>query len=75
MERERGVYLASYEDIILSKLDWYRVGGLVSDQQWRDILGILKVQNESLDLKYLLVWAEELGLTELLTKAFRDAEV
>lgn len=67
------VYLASSEDIILNKLDWYHLGGDVSEQQWNDIMGVIKVQSELLDKKYLSHWAEELGLSELLDKAFRDA--
>lgn len=37
-------YLASSEDVILSKLDWFRKGNQISDQQWRDIQGVMKVQ-------------------------------
>ncbi|WP_069472379.1 hypothetical protein [Candidatus Marithrix sp. Canyon 246] len=66
-------FFASSEDIILSKLDWYRLGDYISEQQWRDIQGILKIQRESLDIDYLYNWAIQLGLKELLEKAFRDA--
>jgi len=67
------VYLASSEDIILNKLDWYHLGGDISEQQWNDILGVIKVQSDLLDKKYLSHWATELGLSNLLAKAFRDA--
>ena len=67
------VFLASSEDIILNKLDWYHLGGDISEQQWNDILGVIKVQSDLLDKKYLSHWATELGLSNLLAKAFRDA--
>jgi hypothetical protein len=43
-EPERAVYVASAEDTILAKLEWYRMGGEISDRQWTDVRGVLKVQ-------------------------------
>lgn len=63
---------ASPEDTILSKLEWYRMGGEVSERQWRDILGILKVRQGELDLDYLQTWAAELQVTDLLTRALKE---
>jgi hypothetical protein len=60
--------LASPEDIILSKLVWYRKGGEVSDRQWSDILGIIKVQADRLDPAYLEKWAGVLGVLDLLSR-------
>lgn len=57
------------EDIILAKLEWYRMGGEVSEQQWRDITGIIKVQTNQLDLDYLRIWAAQLKVSDLLEKA------
>jgi hypothetical protein len=68
-------YLVSPEDIVLNKLIWFRLGGGVSDRQWNDILGVLKVQKNLLDKKYLKNWASELKVEDLLTKAFKDAGV
>ena len=66
-------YLASPEDVILKKLDWYRQGGCISERQWNDALGVLKVQQSSLDMQYLRHWAATLGLTDLLLRALADA--
>jgi len=62
-------YVASPEDTVLAKLQWYRKGGGVSDRQWADVLGVLKVQGTALDRAYLREWAHKLGLTALLRKA------
>jgi hypothetical protein len=66
--------MVSAEDIILLKLEWYRLGGEISDQQWRDIRGVLKTQSSNLDDAYLDKWATDLGVVDLLTKARQDAK-
>lgn len=65
--------LASPEDVILNKLEWYKMGGEVSERQWNDILGVLKVQGTSLDLAYLRQWAAALDVSPLLDRALEDA--
>jgi hypothetical protein len=66
--------LASPEDTILAKLEWYRMGGDVSDRQWRDILGVLKTRAGELDLDYLRKWAEELRVSDLLERALQESD-
>lgn len=70
---EDRVFVASPEDTILAKLDWYRLGGGVSDRQWGDVTGVLKMQGERLDFAYLRQWAKELGVADLLEQALDDA--
>ena len=74
-ESDRRVFSSSPEDLILRKLDWYRHGGGVSDRQWRDVLGVLKVQAERLDLAHLHQWAAVLGLTEVLERAVSESGI
>ena len=64
---------ASAEDTILSKLEWYRLGGEVSERQWRDILGVLKTRAGELDLEYLHQWANELKVSDLLERVLKES--
>jgi hypothetical protein len=66
--------VATPEDSLLSKLQWYRQGGEASDRQWNDLGGIL-VQNPNLDWDYVNSWAARLGVTSLLEKARADSQL
>jgi hypothetical protein len=68
-------WFASAENVLLNKLEWFRKGGEVSDRQWRDILGILRIQKDALDVSYLSKWADELGCADLLERAKTDAGI
>ena len=70
-----GAYTASPEDVILAKLRWYREGREASALQWRDVLGVLKVQGVALDVGYLSRWAEGLGVDDLLSRALTEAGI
>ncbi|HUV41879.1 MAG TPA: hypothetical protein VMW23_08850 [Sedimentisphaerales bacterium] len=72
-ENSRTFYIFSPEDIILSKLQWYQQGGAVSQQQWKDVVGVLKVQGDKLNFEYLKHWASRLNLSDLLNRSFDDA--
>lgn len=72
-EPERRAYVASAEDIVLAKLEWYRLGGEVSDRQWRDVLGVIQVQGDRLDRGYMRRMAAGLGVADLLSRAFEEA--
>jgi len=73
VEGTRPFYMASPEGTILNKLEWYRMGGEVSDRQWNDILGVLKVKGTALDMAYMQRWAKALQVTDLLERALVEA--
>ena len=70
---DRPFIVASPEGTILNKLEWYKMGGGVSDRQWKDIQGILKVRGARLDMAYLHRWAAALDVSDLLERALLEA--
>ena len=70
----RPVFVTSAENILLRKLDWFRIGDEVSDVQWRDVLALLKIQRGALDLDYVRRIARSTGLDSLLARALSQAE-
>ena len=62
------------EDIILHKLEWYRLGGEASERQWSDVRGVIAVQREALDHGYLRRWARDLQVSDLLDRALSPTE-
>jgi hypothetical protein len=67
--------LPTPEDIILQKLTWYRMTKNESQRQWRDVLGVLKLQGDRLDFEYLQKWALELELSDLLATACTESGI
>ncbi len=57
----RSFAFRSPEDVVLRKLE-HRAGGEVSERQWLDAIGVLKVQQRDLDFEYLHRWATDLGV-------------
>ena len=70
---DRGIPLASAEDVLLAKLEWFRRGGESSERQWDDVLGLLRFGAGAIDLEYLSHWAAVLGVTDLLERAVGQA--
>lgn len=71
---DRHLYFCTAEDIVVQKLRWYRMGDETSDRQWRDVLSVLDHNRERLDLRYLRIAAEGLGVSDLLQRALAAAE-
>jgi hypothetical protein len=72
-EPERHAYVTSAEDVVLAKLECYRLVGETSERQWRDVLGVLKVQSDRRDRAYMQCMATELGVADLLRRALEEA--
>jgi hypothetical protein len=55
------IRFATPEDTLLHKLIWYKLGNEISDRQWSDILGVLRVQGDALRLQLKPRSLERLG--------------
>ncbi|NCJ05332.1 hypothetical protein GS597_02140 [Synechococcales cyanobacterium C] len=67
------VYLIAPEDVVVSKLRW-RLHSQ-SEKQWRDVLGVLKTQQEQLDYEYMHHWAVAFDLSRVLEQVTLEAGV
>jgi hypothetical protein len=72
-DSEASLFVPTPEDVVIQKLLWFREGGEASDKQWRDVLGVLKVQAERLDWAHLDGWARRLGIADLLSRVAKQA--
>lgn len=72
-EARRELVVASPEDVVAQKLYWYRLGDEVSERQWSDAVGVLKVRSGRLDMDYLRRTARLLGVGDLLARACQVA--
>jgi hypothetical protein len=67
------IILHTPEDVILFKLHWHKLGNLSSNNQLRDVVGVLRIKAGLLDEAYLDHWAADLGVTDLLQQARQEA--
>ena len=64
--------VASPEDTILRKLEWYRAGGEVSERQWNDLRGVFRAVGGQLDIRFLRHWSATLKVADLLETLLRE---
>jgi hypothetical protein len=69
----RAFSLATAEDLVLHKLAWFHAGGDVSERQWSDVVGVLRVQAGRVDLAHMRRWAAAIGVSDLLERALAEA--
>ena len=65
--------VASAEDTVLAKLEWFRAGGEASERQWLDVVGVLKTAWPQVDRVHLQRWALAIGVADLLERALAEA--
>lgn len=71
---DASAWFASAEDTVLRKIEWFKKGGGISDRQWGDILGVLRLQRTTIDREYLTRWAGHLKIAQLLERALAEAD-
>jgi len=67
---ERGVEvpIATAEDSIISKLEWYRLSNKTSERQWDDVSRLIRLLGDQADFAYLENAAASVGVSDLLTR-------
>jgi hypothetical protein len=65
--------VATAEDVVISKLEWFRRGGEVSQRQWADVLGVLRIASREIDRAYMEKMAASLGVGNLFARALEEA--
>jgi hypothetical protein len=73
-DTEISAKFSSPQDTILAKLESYRLGGEISERQWRDTLGVLKTRAGELGLEYMQLWADDLQVSDLLERALKESK-
>lgn len=69
--REVPVCISSPEDMIIVKLDWFKQTEIL--KHYEDALGIVQIQQDSLDMDYIRGWCDQLSLGELLDRLLSEA--
>lgn len=64
--------IATAEDIILLKLECYRLRNETFQRQWSDLATVAKLQANRLDHGYLRFWANELGVADFAERLLRE---
>lgn len=66
------VPFATAEDIIVIKLQWYRLGNESSERQWNDVSRLIALLGDNVDLAYLRQASQSVGVDDLLQRLLED---
>lgn len=67
------VPMATVEDSIISKLEWYRLTDETSERQWDDVSRLVRLTGNALDKDYLAASAQMVGVSDLLLRLLDQA--
>jgi hypothetical protein len=62
------VPIATAEDIIICKLEWYRLTNETSERQWDDVSRLLRLLGDTVDKEHLKRAADSVGVSDLLVR-------
>lgn len=62
------VPIATVEDSIVAKLEWFRMTNETSERQWDDVSKMVALHEQSLDVEQMRSMAESIGVGDLLAK-------
>jgi hypothetical protein len=60
--------MATAEDSIVSKLEWYRLTDETSERQWNDVTRLVRLLGDHLDITYLRQATDTIGVRDLLDR-------
>ena len=68
LSEELKVAIATPEDSIIAKLEWYRIGNEASERQWDDVSKLIRLLGDEADWEYLHRAAKSVGVKDLLER-------
>ncbi|MFM7034034.1 MAG: hypothetical protein ACKOYJ_02400 [Planctomycetia bacterium] len=67
------VPVATAEDSIVAKLEWFRLGDESSERQWHDVSRLVALHGDALDVAHMRRMAESVGVADLLDRLLRSS--
>jgi hypothetical protein len=71
-DRPLAVPIATAEDSIIAKLEWYRLGDEASERHWDDVSRLVALLGDSLDVEHMRRMAGSLGVGDLLERLLTE---
>jgi hypothetical protein len=68
------VPIASAEDIVISKLEWFRLTNEISERQWEDVSRLLRLLGDDADIPYLRRVARSVNVGDLLERVLAEIQ-